>query len=70
VPLLPTFLPFLFVKEGGRCVRSGFFELARGGVGEGRVSWQMALGSESHNGVHPGSKGENFLLPEVDEGPL
>jgi hypothetical protein len=33
-----------FVKEGGRCVRSGFFELARGGVGEGRVSWQKMLG--------------------------
>jgi hypothetical protein len=44
VPLLPTFLPFLFVKEGGSFVRSGFFELARGGIGEGRVSWQTMLG--------------------------
>jgi hypothetical protein len=41
---LPTFLPFLFVKEEGCCVCSGFFELARGSIGEGRVSWQTMLG--------------------------
>jgi hypothetical protein len=34
----------LFVKEGGSCVHSGFFELARGGVEEGRVSLANNVG--------------------------
>jgi hypothetical protein len=42
--LLPFLGPFLFVKEGGHCIRSGFFELARGSVEEGRVSWETMLG--------------------------
>jgi hypothetical protein len=33
---------FCLLRRRGLCVHSGFFELARGGIGEGRVSWQMA----------------------------
>jgi hypothetical protein len=71
VPLLPTFLPFLFVKEGGAlcCVCSGF-ELARGGVGKGGLVGKQCWGAEPHDGIHPGSENEDFLFPEVEEGPL
>jgi hypothetical protein len=60
----------LFVKEAGHCVGSGFFELVRGGIGKGELVGKQCWGGKPHDGVHPGSENEDFLFPEVDEGPL
>jgi hypothetical protein len=55
----------LFVEEGGHCVPSGFFELSRGSIEKGRLVGKQCWGGEPHDGIHPGSKNEDFLFPEV-----
>jgi hypothetical protein len=38
--------------------------------GKGGLVGKQCWGAEPHDGIHPDSKNEDFLFPEVDEGPL
>jgi hypothetical protein len=54
------------------CQHSSLFCLRKGGVVFALASSRskQCWDAEPHDGIHPDSKNEDFLFPEVDEGPL
>jgi hypothetical protein len=59
-----------FVKEGGVVFALASSSWQGAVQGKGGSVGKHCWGAEPHNGIHPGSKNEDFLLPEVDEGAL